>query len=276
MRWALIFALFGCSAETEQQEPASLHFEAGQVLPGEEHLRCVELVSPDRDLFVTAFSVTKERIHHVNVWREPGQNVATPITFECPAVDDGEFLFDDSFREPSESVLPGVIYIPRRSVLRARCHVLNVTQETSTASVAITLSEGSADAQRLYGVALSPAPPQLPDIPPGVTRTVSFEAPPVDLTLYNIFGHQHAHGVGETVSLNGAEIYRATDWAEPTVRREALALMPKDRLQWSCMVQNTSAHPLTWGQNSVETSEMCVVFGLATKEWVTEGKAWMP
>lgn len=277
MKWAILLSavLLGCgepqTVSPPELERVSLSFDAGTVAPAVEELRCVDVTTGDEDAYVSGLASEKRGLHHVNVWLRPAGTVAKQGQYTCP-IEDGAFLFDDSFSEPMRWELPGVVKVPAGSVLTARCHVLNATSSVLAAAIDVVATLSDAREPMLYGVMFT-RPPTTAPVPPLSEVTVSFEAPREEIVLHNLFGHQHAHGTLQTVTLSGSDVYANSNWAEPTVRREALEVEAIDVLRWSCTVQNTTAAPLPWGKNSVQGSEMCGLFALGSKPWTPVGKA---
>ena len=257
-RFILLSALTACSG---QPAPGSavvvLSASAGDVLPGQEEVRCVELRTPARDIYVSGVTIEKRGVHHVNVWRGSG------AAHECQ----GEFMWSDSSSGQLTIDVPeGSLWLKPATLLLLDVHVINTTPERVAASVSIAVRETERVEPMLYGVSLRMAKAPAP-VQPGATVTATLVAPPAALRILSLIGHQHAHGTLEVARFNGAEIYRSVTWSDPTVALLSLDVTMADRLEWSCTVENTSAAALTWGQNSVQTSEMCGLTGLGTAPW---------
>jgi len=271
--------LIGCGAPTEEApavseavEPLTVPLSVGTVNPGEEGLRCIGWTSPGRELFISAFSVTKTSIHHLNLWR---MRAAVPDGEQaCPKASPyGEFVFDDAvaseFRqEPAD----GVFHIAAKTSFLVDVHVINTTEAPVEASAEISLHESEKRSPILFGFELRAGQVPAP-VEAGATVTARLTTPAKDVTLYSVMGHMHAHGVVESFSVRGQELYRTESWSDPLFLPTTIRVSPTDRIEWSCTVRNTSAVRLTWGANSIQTSEMCSVVGMADAEWDVVGTA---
>lgn len=265
----VLVALVGCSDPgSTLPPPVTLSVSSGTVAPGAEEVRCVDIETPPEDHYVSGFTVTRQAVHHTNLWRRKPGTASTKGVYECPPAPIDEFVLDAA--GPFDLDTAAVFHFPARTLLTVDMHVLNTTRQATEATVEIVFHETDRREPVAYGFDLRagnvPAPVQA-----GATVAVTLLAPPEELTLYALIGHQHAHGVLETMTIGSREVYRNESWSEPLVLPTEIHITRADRIEWSCTVRNTSTRALEWGQNAVQTAEMCSLFGVTDKYWDAVG-----
>ena len=97
---------------------------------------------------------------------------------------------------------------------------------------------------------------------------------PADVALVTVGAHQHTHGRGFSLSVNGELVYKNTDWEHPygavfasdttnppltgaSGARSGVVKIPKGTpITWTCDIDNDLATPIRYGSN-LKTAEMC-------------------
>lgn len=279
---SLVFLLaISCSGPAPEPTPAfELHFAPGDVQPGAEGIHCLGMPGPDHDVYVSGWRVELAGAHHTDVWMQPpGQAPIHPALDTSCTMSGTSYVLGSARPELEEEFGAdgAALLIPARSRLVVLAHYLNAASEPVPEVVTISFSGAATHTRDVLGFALT-EPPTVP-VKPGETRTVSFRASfATPIQWVTLMGHSHAHSTLETMTVGGAEVYRSTTWEEPpTVHPSALVTQEGVPVEWSCTVANDSAKALTWGENRVNESEMCHMFGLFigdVKATVVQGVAF--
>jgi hypothetical protein len=277
-----------CSAPVSPSPPApiafSLHYadDANPIEPGSEGIRCLDFDGPAEDTYVSGWHVSKENIHHLNVYlRKP--NTAPLYTEPTPCgggFGPGFFVLDSSKADLDERFgrEGAALLIPGGSKLLVDVHFLNAGIDPVLSDAAITFYAAATHTTDVRGVVLMG---HVAAVPPGetVTQTFATATNPRNLTLdwISVMAHQHAHGTLETLRIDDKEVYRSTNWADPSNAHPiGVRSTPTSRIEFSCTIANTSGSTLSNGLQ-LQTAEMCEIFGLVeesggpAQSW--EGKA---
>ena len=291
IRWILALSgliVFGCAPAKTTSEAAdsgssvafTLSFApTDPVPPGADATQCLTIgPSPDHDIWVGGWEVTKHTLHHVNLWlrsaADPYFRTITPSAASCLSTSPGgTVIFSDSFAGESwRQRMPDgdAMLIPAGSTFNIDAHHQNLSEKPEIQSVEIAFYETPPPEREVHSWTVLWAPSPALDLYPNSTKTVSFKATvPVDSSLISIYGHAHSRLTRETMSLDGAAVYDTNNWTDPgIVYPVGMRVGPTTKLIWSCSYENTGSTTVQWGA-SVTTNEMCAMEGLA------EGPYWL-
>lgn len=242
----------------------SVSFPDAPVQPGDEGIGCLDVLGPKEDTWVSGWNVSRSGAHHVNLWlRTAGYGYPVTEVGACDA-HFRQFVFSSSLPELTEELPNGTaLLIPGASVLTFEIHYLNAGQTTIPARSDVTFYAATSHEREVSGMSWHRSSASL-YVPPGGTKTVTF-SPPLswETEVVSMMGHMHTHGTLETVTVDGAEVYRSENWADPSLLHPELRLTPASSVRWSCTYVNDTATHIEWG-NAVQTQEMCEVIGLST------------
>lgn len=256
----------------------SLEFAPGNVSPGDEGVHCLDVAGPDEDVWASGWHVKKLGAHHVNLWIRKEPSVTAPWTTVTACGGGwgrGLFLLDSSEPVLDEKLPAGVaMKIPGGSSLIWDVHYLNTSAAPVAEDIAIDFADGTDHVTEASGMVWLNSTTPL-DLSPGATKTVTFS--PVlplhaDNVLVSLIGHMHAHGVSETATVDGTEVYRSDSWTDPPILHPMTRVGDDAKISWSCTISNDTTATLQWGA-TVQTSEMCDIFGMATgPHWESEAR----
>jgi hypothetical protein len=274
MRHWLALLLAACSgpAPSAQERSAfSVTLDAAAVLPGDEGLHCIDRPGPAADTYVSGWSVRRQGVHHVNAHiRKSGAPFAD--WSPCGDVFGASELLLSAASDVVEQIPNGAAFlIPGGSSLVFDVHYINTEAEPIAEHAEIDFAAGQ-PGELVHAMTLAQSGDAL-NLPPHGTGTVTFSAAPqVPIRLVSVMGHMHAHGVSETVSVGGAEVYRTGSWTEPPILHPDVTVSPEAPLTWTCAYRNESDATVQWGV-TLQNTEMCQVFGLVTvNHWTATGK----
>lgn len=270
-------------AGAPQREIAfSLHFAPGDVQPGDEGIHCIDIPGPAVDTWVSGWHVTKTAVHHTNVWIRKEPSTTAPWTKPTACGGGwgrGTFVLDSSRPDLVEALPPDVaLKLPGGSSLIVDVHFLNTSDAPLAENVHVDFFDGAQHTTEASGLLLFGGAQAGPlDLQPGQTKTVTL-TPTLPLhannDLLTLIGHEHAHGVLETMTVDGVEVYRSSNWAEPPVLQPAppIHVTPTSKVSWSCTYSNPDTFVVQWGPRLADT-EMCQVFGLSTgPHWESQAR----
>lgn len=257
-----------CGGTPSHAEPSAaafaLTFPDAPVQPGDEGIECLDVLGPKDDTWVSGWRVTRSGAHHVNLWlRTAGYGYPRMTVGACDA-HSRQFVFSSSQPDLTEALPNGTaLLIPGASVLTFEVHYLNPGQEIAQARASVEFYQAASHEREVSGMSWHRSSTSL-YVPPGGTKTVTF-SPPLgwETEVVSIQGHMHAHGTLETVTVDGSEVYRSENWADPPLIHPELHLTPQSEIRWSCTYVNDTATHIGWG-NAAQTQEMCEVLGLST------------
>lgn len=251
------------------------------VATGDEGVHCLDIPGPAEDTWVSGWRVRKQGAHHVNVWRRKPGGATTPWTTVSPCAGGwgrGTFILDSSKPDLIETLPEGTaMLIPGGSSLIFDVHYVNTTEAPLDERITVDFFDGTdhdteASGLLWFGGAGAVGPL---DLGPGQEKTVTFSPTlplHADNEILTLMGHEHAHGISETVMVDGAEVYRSDNWAEPPVLSTSVHVGTESKVSWSCTFRNDGTGVVQWGSRVADT-EMCQVFGLATgPHWESQAK----
>lgn len=244
--------------------------------PGAEGVYCLNQPGPTADTWVSGWRSTSTFTHHVNIW----QNTSAAhygARAECSlATNPGIGFFGVEGRDATVMLGEAPEYagasflLPRASDLMWNVHEIDSTSSPGEVSVSVDFfpadpADGHAMVVRGFSLNNSPSL----SVPPMTTKILRYTAtsPAEEIRILTLSSHVHAHNNYATVSVGGVEVYRSTDWTSPVLERYDslhggdLVVPPSTEISWECEVNNTTSSTLL-NTNSVQSGEMCIVFGL--------------
>jgi len=239
----------------------TLTLDSFTVPPGGEVYYCQDFANPfgGVDAEVSEFeSHMAVGSHHMLLFYKPGATdtpLATCSGLEFAATPYGSQQQDDSLSFPTgiAALLPG------SDGLRIQSHYLNVTPNTITSSVKVTLHLAEPGSVQYQAGVLFVIDTDI-DVAPASSAVVSNDCTlPVDMNMLRASSHMHMHGTAFDATVAGNDVYQTTAWSDPVpaLFAPAKAMKAGDPLHFQCSFTNNGTTPLTFGESAL-TDEMCI------------------
>jgi hypothetical protein len=239
----------------------TLTLDTFTVPPGGEVYYCQDFANPfgGVDAEVSEFeSHMSVGSHHMLLFYKPGAT-DSPLA-ACSGLEFAATPYGSQTQNDSLSFPPGIAaLVPGSDGLRIQSHYLNITADTITSSVKVTLHLAEPGSVQYQAGVLFVIDTGI-DVAPESSAVVSDDCTlPIDMNMLRASSHMHEHGTAFDAMVSGETVYQTNAWSDPV---PALFAPPKvlqagAPLHFQCSFTNNGTVPLTFGESAL-TDEMCI------------------